>query len=59
MSVLASPATLLIRKAICDPCINKSTNIAGIDMCSLCGCLLAVKMRLASAKCPIGKWGKP
>ena len=57
MSVLASPAALEHRKAMCDTCINKGQQF-GIDICNLCGCLLSVKMRLKSAKCPIKKWSK-
>lgn len=44
------------RKAICDACENKET-LLGIDQCRLCGCLLAVKMRLVSSDCPLKKWG--
>lgn len=56
MSVLAGAKTLADRKAICETCINKET-LLGVEHCRLCGCLLAVKMRLLSSECPLKKWG--
>lgn len=55
MAVLAGTKMLADRKAICDACTNKET-LLGIDQCRLCGCLLAVKMRLLSSHCPLKKW---
>lgn len=55
MAVLAGPKVLADRKAVCEGCINKET-LLGIDQCRLCGCLLAVKMRLLSSECPLKKW---
>jgi len=26
--------------------------------CSKCGCIMPVKVQLAEAECPVGKWGK-
>jgi hypothetical protein len=30
----------------------------GKTICDKCGCLMSVKVHLALAECPIGKWGK-
>ena len=55
MAVLASQKVVAERKAVCETCPNKET-LLGIDQCRLCGCLLAVKMRLVSSHCPLKKW---
>ena len=55
MAVLASQNVVAERKAVCETCPNKET-LLGIDQCRLCGCLLAVKMRMVSSHCPLKKW---
>lgn len=40
------------RMQICKPCQFYSR----WGRCSRCGCVLAVKTRVPSMKCPIGKW---
>ena len=53
---IADTETLAIRKAICDKCeFWDSTAFFGRGKCRKCGCSSA-KLRLASEKCPIGKW---
>ena len=39
---------------ICKGCEFLSDN----DRCEKCGCFMKVKSRIATASCPIGKWGK-
>lgn len=39
------------RIAICKTC-DKYVN----GVCSMCGCFVAIKSKLGSASCPIGKW---
>jgi hypothetical protein len=43
------------RLDICKTCpfYNKITH-----QCSECGCIMNVKVKLANATCPIGKWGQ-
>ena len=53
---IAGIETLSARKAICDKCeFWDSTAFFGRGKCRKCGCSSA-KLRLASEKCPIGKW---
>jgi hypothetical protein len=41
------------RMAICRGCENF---IHGQNRCSLCGCFAALKSRMRSQHCPVGKW---
>jgi len=41
------------RLAICRDCPSLTKN----DICTLCGCYMKNKTKLAGAKCPIGIWG--
>ena len=41
------------RRAICDDCEFKM----GLN-CKKCGCFIHAKTRVATARCPIGKWEK-
>jgi hypothetical protein len=46
------------RLEICKVC-PESQDLYGrgwINFCNLCGCMLKVKTRLKSSKCPAGKW---
>jgi hypothetical protein len=43
------------RLEICKKCSNYK-KILGIGRCKICGCIMAVKAKIASMKCPMGKW---
>jgi hypothetical protein len=52
------------RKSSCLTCVGlKKTDKDSIGFCGLCGCkenprsALSVKLTIAGARCPIGKWG--
>ena len=49
--VLASEETVKTRETTCDGCEFKREN-----RCLKCGCQWKVKIRLATEKCPVGKW---
>lgn len=56
---MAAPkATIDERKAICRACPHAT--LVGpkkfLRLCSQCGCVLAAKVQMKRAKCPIGKW---
>ena len=53
--VFADDVTIDKRIAICQECPHLVSTIK-INRCGVCGCGLALKMRLASSMCPIGKW---
>lgn len=38
-----------------DTCKSCESNRVGI--CTECGCIIKLKIRLVHSKCPIGKWG--
>lgn len=44
------------RIKICSKCPNY-TKTLGIGRCKLCGCVMAVKAKISSMKCPDDKWG--
>jgi hypothetical protein len=45
------------RKVICEGCeFWNPQPIKGFGRCKKCGCLTWVKIRMATEKCPIGKW---
>lgn len=50
--VKVSQDVLAQRRAICSTC-NHWVN----GRCELCGCYTKLKLRLATEKCPAGKWG--
>lgn len=53
---LASPIELDARIAICQKCEQwEPKGWAGLGKCKKCGCS-GVKLKLASEKCPLGKW---
>ena len=39
-----------------DICLNCEELISLTKQCKQCGCFMAAKTRLLSAKCPLGKW---
>ena len=51
--ILHDSAIIDKRRAICDGCEFKF----GLN-CKKCGCFIHAKTRVATARCPIGKWEK-
>ena len=51
--LLSDEETLNNRMVICLDCKSFNKESA---RCNLCGCFMKIKVRLESAKCPIGKW---
>jgi hypothetical protein len=43
------------RYSICNGCPEF---VSLTKQCKKCGCFMAAKTKIASASCPIGKWGK-
>ncbi len=55
---LASEEALQARLAICSACVWwDPAALAGTGRCRKCGCSTQAKLRLATEKCPIDKWG--
>ena len=51
------PDTLASRMEICRGCdLWDAAGMAGTGRCRKCGCSTQAKLRMASEKCPIGKW---
>src|SRR4051794_34793847 len=48
---MADRATARARLAICRPCPERRG-----ALCGVCGCVLAIKVRMNFESCPIGKW---
>jgi hypothetical protein len=54
---LADEETLASRMATCKACdLWDAAGMAGTGRCRKCGCSTQSKLRMASEKCPIGKW---
>lgn len=54
---LASPQLLAEREAICRACSEwDASGFRGSGRCRKCGCSTWAKLRMATEKCPIGKW---
>lgn len=51
--MFASKQDAMARKAVCETCPSKSLLI-----CTECNCLVAAKIRLNYASCPLNKWGQ-
>ena len=48
---------ILKRKSICEMCDNWiSSAWNGTGKCNLCGCSTWAKIRMATERCPLGKW---
>jgi hypothetical protein len=47
-----TPSEILIKRI--ETC--KSCEYLKKQFCSKCGCIIAIKSRMATAKCPDGKW---
>lgn len=45
-------ATKKRRAAICATCPHKTA----LNRCKKCGCFIALKTKLNTEKCPVGKW---
>lgn len=55
MNLFADPEIVNARKLLCNSCENKGSTF-GVEVCKLCGCVIAAKSTIRSAECPIGKW---
>lgn len=54
----ASAEDLDARLAICNGCeFWEESGFAGTGKCKQCGCSTQAKLRMATSKCPIDKWG--
>jgi hypothetical protein len=42
------------RMSICRDCVH----FTSLQRCNLCGCVMPLKVSLAEAFCPDGKWGR-
>lgn len=49
------------RLAVCDGCDHRRGQRCGrlLDSGKTCGCYIPAKVKVARAKCPLGKWDKP
>lgn len=54
----ASAELQLARAAACESC-EHLRGAWPLAQCRLCGCLVAVKRRLAGETCPAGRWPSP
>lgn len=52
-AILIKGDVKLHRQKICDMC---EFYIQKQDKCKKCGCIMKVKTKLYSARCPVGKW---
>ena len=55
MKVFASPITTAKRWSICSEC-DELTKVT--KQCKKCKCFMLLKTQVASAKCPLDKWGR-
>jgi len=54
---IATPEQLETRMAICKGCeFWNESGFAGTGSCQKCGCSTQAKLRMATSKCPEGKW---
>lgn len=51
----SSDSLIKKRLRICEDCEFKKVKLKK-DICSKCGCILSLKTKINSEKCPIGKW---
>lgn len=54
--MIASEKEYERRLSICKKCPNYTVSF-GVGRCRLCGCILAVKAKIAAMVCPEKKWG--
>lgn len=45
----------LKRMAICRQCEHF---VPALQMCNVCKCIMPIKVKISSLKCPVGKWGE-
>jgi hypothetical protein len=57
MSLFASAPIQQARWAACNKCPNKAD--LGFLICRACSCILASKISIEAAQCPLGKWPTP
>lgn len=50
---LADDDTVHKRRALCDACEVRN---AAVDMCTVCGCFLKLKIKLRESTCPMELW---
>lgn len=55
MTYIATQQQQLDRRNICKIC-PELVNVLGADVCGKCKCVLAGKVVLTDAKCPLNKW---
>lgn len=55
-SIAASEPATQSREEICAACPSRVT-FMGMPLCTKCGCLIALKTKIAKSSCPEGKWG--
>jgi hypothetical protein len=54
---LTPPSTLADRFASCRLCDEwDGSAFGGTGRCRICGCSTQVKLRMATERCPLGKW---
>jgi len=51
--ILVSRQTEVLREAACKQCPRRDP---AANQCLECSCFLALKVQLATEKCPLGKW---
>ena len=54
MSLFTSAPMQAARWAACNKCPNKAD--LGFLICRACSCILASKISIEAAQCPLGKW---
>ena len=54
MSIFVKQHIAVERRKICNSCPSLDQVI--VPTCKECGCLLAAKVRLSDAECPLKKW---
>lgn len=50
----ASLDEVMLRAKICSECKERGDD----DICSVCGCVIPIKITWADQSCPLGKWCK-
>lgn len=49
----ADDDTIRKRRSLCDACEVRNTTV---DMCTVCGCFIALKIKLQESTCPMELW---
>lgn len=53
-SFIATRAEADLRLSICRQC----DKLSALNVCSMCGCFMPVKVKLRAVECPLRRWGK-